>query len=269
VDITGINLYPVKSMRGTALTESKVCRYGLEHDRQWMLVDADSRMITQRECPRLALFVPHVEDGLLRVEVPNATDIEVPDGGGWTSQQVAVHVFGHQYVGDVAIECINTAFSDATGKNCRLLRARSDVFRTQTEVAFHDTAPILIISQASLEELNQRLPAPLPMNRFRPTFVVEGPEHFEEDSWQRIAIGDTEFHAVKQCERCVITTVEQAEGEFRGPEPLKTLATFRRKGQNVAFGSYFRPENWGATLRVGDEVRVLQAAPLSGSASGS
>jgi uncharacterized protein YcbX len=99
------------------------------------------------------------------------------------------------------------------------------------------------------------------MNRFRPNLVIAEAQPFEEDLWQRIAIGDTVLRAVKQCERCVITTVDQLEGVFKGPEPLKTLATFRRKGENVAFGQYFRPESKGAKLHRGDDVKVLALRP--------
>jgi len=147
------------------------------------------------------------------------------------------------------------------GSDCQLLSIRADVFRVNRDVAFHDDSPILILSESSLEELNRQLPAPVPMNRFRPNLVVNDAKSFEEDLWQRIAIGDTVLRAVKQCERCVTTTVDQAAGVFAGPEPLKTLATFRRKGEGVAFGQYFRPENKGTKLHRGEEVRVLELTP--------
>jgi uncharacterized protein YcbX len=257
--ISEINVYPVKSMRGTSLKEAMICGYGLEHDRQWMLVDDNARMITQRECPKLALLVPSIEDGHLRVAIPGAAEILVPSvGESCTDENVIVELWGQQYVGVAAVDSTNAALSKAIGRSCRLLSIRSDVFRTNTVVAFHDDAPILIISQASLEELNRRMPSPLPMNRFRPTFVVACCDAFAEDTWQRIAIAGVAFRAVKQCVRCAITTVDQAEGAFRGPEPLKTLATFRRKKENVAFGAYFRPDSSGAKLKLGDELRVLE-----------
>jgi uncharacterized protein len=97
------------------------------------------------------------------------------------------------------------------------------------------------------------------MNRFRPNIVVRDAAPFDEDGWQRIAIGDAVFRAIKACERCVITTVDQATGTFSGPEPLATLAKFRRKGEGVAFGQYYRPEQVAATIRLGDAVTVLGA----------
>jgi uncharacterized protein YcbX len=143
---------------------------------------------------------------------------------------------------------------------CRLLSIRSDVFRVKRDVAYHDDAPIHIISEASLEDLNRHLEAPLPMSRFRPTIVVSGATPFDEDTWPRIAVGDAVFRAVKACTRCMITTIDQELGVVSGPEPLKTLATFRRKGDGVAFGYYYRPEAAGATIHVNDAVTVLSAA---------
>lgn len=262
MNIAEILIYPIKSLRGSAVDEALVCGYGLEHDRQWMLIDGESKMVTQRECPRVATLVPHVEEGRLRIALPSGGDILVPfSADAWTDQQVTVDVWGHVYVGVVAAGPINSALSEAVGTPCRLASIRSDVFRTKHEVAFHDDSPLLAISQSSLDELNRRLPAPLPMNRFRPNLVITDAKPFEEDLWQRVAIGETVLRAVKQCERCVTTTVDQVAGVFRGPEPLKTLATFRRKGQNVAFGQYFRQESTGGKLRRGDEVQVLELKP--------
>ena len=258
MNISAINVYPVKSLRGTAVQEALVCAYGLEHDRQWILVDTQGRMITQRECPLLALLTPHVNSENLRVSVPGGADICVPlDAGGWTNDEAVVDVWGHVYVGVAAIAAVNQAFSAAIGMECRLLSIRSDVFRLKREVAFHDAAALQLLGESSLAELNRRLEVQLPMDRFRPSIVVSGAAPFDEDTWQRIAIGETIFRAVKPCERCVITTVDQATGIMRGPEPLKTLATFRRKGDGVAFGQYYRPEQAGAVIRVGDAMTIL------------
>ncbi len=260
MNVIEITLYPVKSLRGTSVSEAVVCSYGLENDRCWMLVDGEGKKLTQRECPRLAMLTPQIEDCRLRVQVPGSSDIVVqPGAAGWTNEVVAVDLWGHEHVGMVAVDSVNAALSSAVGVSCRLLSLVDGASGNMNDASFHDDAPILIISQSSLDELNRRLSTPLPMNRFRPSVVVAGSNAFEEDEWQRIAIGDTEFSAVKLCVRCAITTVDQAVGEFRGPEPLKTLATFRRIEQNVAFGAYFRPQRTGAKLRVGEQLKVLES----------
>ena len=260
MNVSAIHVYPIKSLRGSALAEAFVRSYGLEHDRQWMLVNLAAQMITQRECPLLATLTPHVEAAGLRVTAPGGREIYVPyDAGSWTNDEVVVDVWGHSYVGIAAVPAINQALSDVIGMNCRLLSIRADVFRVKRDVAFHDDAPILIVSEASLAELNRRLTVPVPMNRFRPSIVVRDAAPFDEDGWQRIAIGDAVFSAVKACQRCVTTTIDQVTGTPSGPEPLATLAKFRRKGEGVAFGQYYRPEQAMAIIRLGDEVTVLGA----------
>jgi uncharacterized protein YcbX len=260
MNVSAINVYPIKSLRGNPLEEALICSYGLEHDRRWMLVDPQSRMITQRECTMLATLSALAGKDSLRVAAPGGREISVAyDAGTWTGDEVVVDVWGRSYVGVAAVSPINQAISEMIGMDCRLLSIRADVFRVKRDVAFHDDSPILIISESSLEELNRRLTVPLPMNRFRPNIVVSDTAPFDEDGWQRIAIGDASFRALKACERCVITTVDQATGTFSGPEPLATLAKFRRKGEGVAFGQYYRPEQASAIIRVGDAVTVMDA----------
>src|SRR5271166_2320228 len=267
MNVSAINVYPIKSLRGNPLEEALICPYGLEHDRRWMLVDPQSRMVTQRECTLLATLSAFAGKDGLRIAATGGREISVAyDAATWTSDEVVVDVWGHSYVGVAAVSPINQAISEMIGMDCRLLSIRADVFRVKRDVAFHDDSPILIISESSLDELNRRLTVPLPMNRFRPNIVVRDTGPFAEDGWQRITIGDTVLRAVKGCERCVTTTVDQAIGVASGPEPLKTLATFRRKGEGVAFGQYYRPEHAGTTIRLGDAVTVLgatssQAAP--------
>jgi len=124
-------------------------------------------------------------------------------------------------------------------------------------VGFADGFSFLLTSCASLDDLNHRLPAPLPMNRFRPNIVVSGGEAFEEDRWTRISIDGIAFAVVKPCARCVITTVDQRTGEA-SHEPLRTLATFRNvAGRGVMFGQNLIHEQSGV-LHVGAEVAVLE-----------
>jgi len=147
-------------------------------------------------------------------------------------------------------------------------------------VSFADGYPLMALSEASLADLNQRIArldadegvrVPLPMNRFRPNIVVSGCDAFAEDNWRQIQIGDAVFRSTKPCERCVITTVDQAKGEFTGKEPLKTLASYRMAknvmpdrfeslgvGANAAlFDQNLIGESIGATISVGDKVEPM------------
>jgi uncharacterized protein YcbX len=135
--------------------------------------------------------------------------------------------------------------------------------RKDDHVSFADGYPFLLIGENSLEDLNRRLERKVPMNRFRPNFVVSGSAAFAEDEWKRIKIGAGEFHVVKPCARCVITTVDQATGEKQGVEPLKTLASYRIPKRSIKkkilFGQNLIAENEGEVLRVGDQVEIFES----------
>jgi uncharacterized protein YcbX len=121
-------------------------------------------------------------------------------------------------------------------------------------VGFADGFPYLLATEASLAALNAKLVAPVPMDRFRPNVVVSGTEAFAEDDWARVTIGRQGFRVAKPCGRCVITTVDQATGQ-KGTEPLKTLATFRKRGEKVLFGQNLIPDGEG-TLCIGDVIAI-------------
>jgi uncharacterized protein YcbX len=121
-------------------------------------------------------------------------------------------------------------------------------------VSFADAYPFLLIGQASLDDLNQRLAEPLPMNRFRPNFVVTGTMPYAEDTWRDFHVGGVGFQGVEPCLRCAVTTTDQQTAE-RAAEPLRTLATYRKMGSKVAFGlNVIGPAS--GLLQVGADVSV-------------
>jgi len=129
--------------------------------------------------------------------------------------------------------------------------------RPGDQTGFADGFPFLLISEASLEDLNGRLERPLPMGRFRPNLVVRGCEPYAEDTWRRVRIGAIEFRLVKPCSRCIITTVDPQTGERDGDEPLRTLRTYRQRDNKVFFGQNLIHDSAGR-LRLGDRVEVLE-----------
>lgn len=263
--LSEINIYPVKSLKGIPLTEAKVEPRGLRYDRRWMLVDADGRFMTQRDFPKMALLETSVNGSGLKVNF-DGSELSVPEEaekgpvevGIWEGP-VDAAMFGDE---------VNGWFSDALGVDCRLVTmpetarrrvpAEFAVDPEEDHVSFADAFPYLLIGEGSLAELNSRLETPVPMNRFRPNLVVSGSEPFAEDGWRKIRIGETIFHLVKPCGRCVLTTVDQATGIKDGKEPLKTLASFRTANGKVLFGQNLIAENPGGTIRVGDEIEVLE-----------
>lgn len=265
--ISEINIYPIKSLGGITLNESKVEERGLAFDRRWMLVDERNQFLTQREFPAMAAIkivletdglVASVEDSSLRVSRLPPTK-EIANVKVWRSS-VKAQVYGTE---------TNEWFSQILKTKCRLVLMPETAKRRVNPlyavrkfwdtVSFADGYPFMLIGRSSLDDLNSRLEIPLPMNRFRPNLVVDGSAPFAEDSWKLIKIGETIFHIVKPCARCVVTTVDQESGEKAGKEPLKTLAMYRTKKGKVMFGQNLIAKNAGGCLRVGDKVEVLKA----------
>lgn len=259
--LTQLNIYPIKSCKGISLQTASLEGRGLRLDRRWMIVDESDRCITQREMPQLALVGVEVYSDRLSLTSPPMEELRVPliqknvnerKVTVWDDTVLALDV------GNEAAEW----FSRYLGVKARLVYMPDDADRVasrkgfSSQVSFADAYPLLLISEASLEDLNRRLDEPLPMNRFRPNLVVRGCEPYAEDSWRNFMIGDVAMHGVKQCGRCVTTTVNQSTGD-KGKEPLKTLATYRERDGNVMFGVNLIHEGNGE-LRVGSKLTILQ-----------
>jgi uncharacterized protein len=259
--LTALHVYPIKSAAGLAPAEWDVDGLGLRYDRRWMVVDVSGRMLTQRSHPRLALVRPSVGDGILRIETVGMPALELPLSPG-PSVALSVTVWDDTCAAGWTGERAARWFSELLETECGLVHIAEtnarpvdpDYAPAGHRVGFADGFPFLLISEESLEDLNRRLEVPLPMNRFRPNLVIAGGEPFGEDRMGPFAIGGIRFAVVKPCDRCVVTTTDQATGE-RGPEPLRTLATFRRADRKVLFGQNVVHEGTGR-LRVGDPLQV-------------
>ena len=291
MNISEINIYPIKSLKGIALSEAKVEKRGLRYDRRWMLTDREGMFFTQREVPKMAAVSVAVNGSGLKVSGEGFGDLSIPHEPDSAERQT-VAVWDSRVEALAYRGSINEWFSDVLSKACQLVlmpeaseRHVNKQFDTGTDiVSFADGYPLLLIGEGSLEDVNRRILetktdeeresfVPYPMNRFRPNLVVKGSESFAEDRWRTIRVGEAVFRVAKPCARCVMTTVDQTRGEFDGKDPLKTLATFRLAkqvwpdrfesfGQNataVLFGENLIPENPGVTVRVGDEVSVIEA----------
>jgi len=260
--ISEINIYPVKSTKGIRLEAAHVERRGLRLDRRWMVVDESGVFISQRDLTKLALISTSLGETTLSLDAPGRPPLSlplVPDGASFMNARVwddAVRVCS---MGKVADEWL-TSF---LGIRCRLVcmpdttvRSVNPDFASPADiVSLADAFPILLISQASLDDLNSRLSQPVPMNRFRPNIVVGGSKAFEEDSWRRIRLGSLILRIVKPCSRCVTTTVDQQTG-VSGKEPLATLAAYRTRNGKVYFGQNAIPEN-DTLIHTDDRVEIL------------
>lgn len=265
--LSALYRYPLKSARGETLQQIGLDKLGLEGDRRWMLVDeASGRFLTQRAVGRMSqLSALWNARGGLTLSAPGQVTLEValPDETaalrGVTIWQDTLRV---PDAGDEAGAWV----SEFIGKPTRLVQVPLERARTTAagygkdddQVAFADGFPLLLIGQASLDDLASRVGRPLEMLRFRPNLVVEGSEAFAEDNWKRVRIGDVEFRVVKPCSRCILTTIDPQTGE-RSPdrEPLATLQKYRAREDGAMFGQNLVNDGVGQ-LQVGMPVTILE-----------
>ena len=261
ITLSGLFIYPIKSCRGIALRAAEVGDRGFVHDREWLVVDRDGRFMTQRDWPSLARVEVSLVPGGLSVQAEGRTTLEIATPAP-SRTRCEVTIWKDICTCRSAGPQPAAWFSDLLGTDCELVwmppsEARQvdlEHARPGDRVGFADGFPFLLISQASLGELNSRLETPVPMDRFRPNLVVDGCAPHDEDGWARITIADVAFSVVKPCARCVITTTDQRTGR-RAAEPLKTLAAYRVHGGQVLFGQNLVHGGRGV-IRLGDECVV-------------
>jgi len=260
--LSGLYRYPVKSLRGEAFDALEVMTRGPDHDREWMLVDENGRFLTQRQQPRMSLIDARVVDGDgLQLRAPGMPDLQVR---GASATRLEVTVWSDRVAAAPADPSCDAWFSEFLGIPCRLVRFPEDSQRAvdpayalvDDEVGFADGFPFLLISQASLDDLNARLRVPVPMRRFRPNLVVSGCDPYAEDGWRRIRIGDISFRVAKPCSRCIIPTIDPQTGE-RDAEPLRTLMGYRKRDNKVYFGQNLLHDGVGR-LAIGMPVEVIE-----------
>jgi uncharacterized protein YcbX len=267
--VSGLFIYPVKSLRGCAVTTLELDALGPVGDRRFLVIDETGKPLTQRPLPRMARIITALNRGALTLSAEGAGSVSVAAASDPAAPLRTVSVWKSE--GLLAEDCGDAPaawLSDFLATMCRLVRLGEKFHRPVLKEAarpgdvftFADGAPLLVISDASLADLNDRIREsggePVPMNRFRPNVVVAGCAAFAEDAWAGLQIGAVRLRSAGLSSRCIVTTTDQLTGE-RGREPLRTLATFRRDAANpseVNFGVNFINESKRGILRVGDEV---------------
>lgn len=263
ITLSNLTYYPIKACRGFDVQSSNVERMGLEHDRRMMVVTPEGEFLTQREYPKLALISPTLKNDSVTLSAPNFDSIKFGIQKSGATYPVNIWKSSGVQAVDQGEESAQW-LSDWLGTSIRLVHIAEGYKRkvnstyavnSDDHTGFADGYPILIISEASLQDLNSKLDSPLPMNRFRPNIVVKGCEPFAEDSWKRVKIGGVEMALVKPCARCEVTTTDQVTLE-RKKEPLKTLGGYRKHKLGAIFGMNVIPLNEGR-LEVGMSVEVV------------
>jgi uncharacterized protein YcbX len=275
-------VYPIKSCAGIALQRAVLLETGLEYDRNWLVTDAAGGMLTQRTHPRMALIRTAFDGGELVMDAPGMSTLRTPlhPEALTRAQPMPATVWRD------TVDALDTGpetsqwFSELLGFPARLARFSPMVKRVVdpawtaplvTHTRFADAFPLLVLGQASLDDLNARLAqkgAPgVPANRFRPNIVIGGLDAYEEDFVDDMRIvtagGGVQLRLVKLCTRCPVPTIDQRTGapDPEWPhEPLDTMTPYRaseRHDGKLTFGkNAVIVEGEGAALEVGQTVEA-------------
>ncbi len=260
-------IHPVKSMRGIGLTHALADISGLAFDRIFMITEPDGTFITARQYPDMVRFTPSpVHDGL---------HLTAPDGSSalvrfadFAQPDEPTEVWGNHFTARIAPGAINRWLSGFFNREVQFrwvgpAPTRRVKRHDSVPLSFADGFPYLLTTEASLRDVQNRCPASVQMEQFRPNLVIAGTEAWDEDTWKVVRIGEVIFDVVKPCSRCIFTTISPARGQKHpSGEPLATLQRFRTATDNgdVDFGQNLIARNSGV-IRVGDELTVLSRAP--------
>lgn len=261
--LSQLAIYPIKSTTQVSLDSATMGPFGLDLDRRWMLIDNEGVMLTQRKYARMCLISTSIIDGKLTVNAPGMRELGI-EPVSTASDTITATVWEDSCNAFNCGEAAEKWFSDFLNTPARLvyfpdneLRQVDLNYARQGDItAFSDGFPYLLISQASLDDLNSRLDQPVEMSRFRPNLVISGVEAFAEDHWKKIRIGDVTFNLVKPCSRCIIPAIDPKTAK-KSAEPVRTLANYRMHDNKIFFGQNLIAEGSGE-LQVGMPVEVIE-----------
>jgi uncharacterized protein YcbX len=264
--LSGIYIYPVKSLAGISASHWPVTETGLLHDRKWMLIDSNQQFLSQRKMPRMALIKTALTENDLILSAPDMENLVLPlmpaDG------EIINSTIWHDQCDALSVSSeADRWLSRFLNTDCRLVYQPDDVVRqvdpdyahATDQVSFADGFPFLIISENSLVSLNHEMGLDLPMARFRPNLVIAGCPAYAEDSWREIRIGSIDFRLPKACSRCSVPTIDPETAQT-GKEPLTTLNRVRNWQNKVYFGQNALHDQCGV-LSIGDIVQVKLTGP--------
>jgi uncharacterized protein len=245
--ISALYIYPIKGLGGISLHESKVHFRGLEYDRSWMLIDADTNnFISQRTYPQMALFSLQIDANSLIVNY-NSQELSIPLTLIDKASPIQATVW------DDTILCYEVKseysewFSNLLNLKCKLVKVSEDSIRNKTlteaphtaPLAFADGYPILLLGTSSMKELNSKCPIPIDSNRFRANILIETNVPHEEDNFGEIStygVNKAVLKVIKPCVRCQVIGIDQSTATS-SKEPIKTLAEYRSQDNKIIFGA--------------------------------
>ncbi len=261
--LSQIYLYPVKSLAGIQVDEWPVDKNGLLYDRKWMLIDGQRQFLSQRRLPRMALIKTRIEQDRLILSAPGQEELVLALNPK-TGETIEVSIWHDQCQAKTVSAQADQWFARFLQTDCRLVYHPDDQQRQvdrhyaypTDQTAYSDGFPFLIISENSLQALNQAMPIKVGMARFRPNLVVADCDSYAEDRWRSININGIGFRLPKPCSRCSVPGIDP-ETAISGKEPLTTLSRLRKWQNKIYFGQNALHDSHG-NLVVGATVHIQQ-----------
>ncbi len=264
--LSEIYIYPVKSLAGINVSNWPVNEKGLLHDRKWMLIDSNKQFLSQRRIPEMALIKTALTNKQLILSTDTSGNLSIPlypEGG----KEVISTIWHDQCPAKTVSNEADQWFSDFLGIQCQLVYQADETIRpvdpayanSTDKVNFSDGFPFLIISQASINDLNQAMDSAISIQRFRPNLVIANCDSYAEDQWREITINQISFRLPKPCSRCSVPTID-LETAQTGKEPLATLNRLRKWDKQVYFGQNALHDKTGKLI-AGSNVEINVTGP--------
>jgi len=267
IKISELYIYPVKSLAGIQLSSATLSPFGLLHDRRWVIVDENGLFLSQRTKAKMATIATKLDKQGHLTLTYNNTSIEVPKSREST-KKINVSIWNDHLLAQHTSTKVDEWLSAILEQKCHLVympqnaerQIDPDFAKANQFVSFADAFPFLAISQASLDNLNQRLKAAININRFRPNIVVDGCQAFAEDHWQEFAINHVEFISAKPCSRCIMPSINQETGQQDQKHMLAVLNRYRQFDKKIKFGQNILYKNSAKSnnqkISIGDEIKL-------------
>ncbi|XP_036398534.1 mitochondrial amidoxime-reducing component 1-like [Megalops cyprinoides] len=275
--VSQLIIHPLKSGKGLSVTTAECLDMGLKYgelkDRHWLVITEDGHQVTGRQEPRLVLVSMTIEGGELCLNGPGMEEQRIPlqqPGNAVANCRVWGADIQGRDCGDQASLWISR-FLDS-GKTFRLVQFESHMrprrpvekeplFPPSEKVAYPDIGAVMLLSDASVTDLNTRLERDVTVAQFRPSVVVSDCAAYAEDSWDEIQIGDVRLSRVMSCGRCIFTKVNPETAIVDSKQPLETLKSYRLCDpsekhiykSSPLFGQYYSVRRCGV-LKAGDPV---------------
>lgn len=270
IKVENLVVYPIKSCGGFSANVWPLSNSGLLYDREWVIQSLTGDILTQKKLPSLCSIQISIDltTDMMHVKAPSmqrelAVSLQLnPE----CSVINGVKLCGNRLEGNRYGEEVTKWFTEALGVPCTLARKESKALPLKSqrgraasrksitsvrELSFANEGQLLLVSKASVDELNRRVAAALDAEsqsqgkpsvvavdalRFRPNIVVTGADAHDEDNWDSISICSQKFGVVGGCNRCQMVNIDQITGLKETNQPLATLASYRRRKGHITFG---------------------------------